>query len=78
MRSRFVIALASVGAQTDKTDDFIRAEMKVLQARDPKTKSAALGRSAKYVGTLMKCPRCSLISIIDLTGNLSKLYESKK
>lgn len=57
---------------------FLRAEMKVLQAPDNASKSAAIARCAKYVGTVMKCPRCSRIGIADPAGKLSGFYSKAK
>lgn len=57
---------------------FLRAEMKVLQAPDKKSKSAAIARSARFVGTVMKCPRCSRIGIVDPAGELGGFYKRER
>lgn len=57
---------------------FLRAELKALQAPDSAAKLDAIARSAKYVGTVMKCPRCSRIQIADPAGKLSGFYSKAK
>jgi len=59
LRSKKETALESYAVVPDRSyRKFIKRETKVLAAKGDKARAKAIGKSARFVGTMLVCPEC--------------------
>jgi len=48
---------------------FLRSEMKVIRADNEAARLRAIGRSSRYVGSVLECPKCSRLLLFKPGGD---------